>query len=256
VQYARFTKQTLFLLLVFSIFPGVQTPVLAASGDNGICNELIVSGLEWPPIYQRANGSEPERGLGFNLLQAISKTLDIPYSIQTEKPFAREIHHLKAGRTDLSLGLFPAASRLPFFYFTVPYYNEYLYAYTRTDRNLDIRSFEDLDDLVGIVIRGSRHGTALNHYLESHDNVININSIDQAVRMILSGRADFLINSAASMSTHLAKKEYENKMSQSPISLGRHQWSMALSKKSPCRHIVNDINNIILDRLAKQKASD
>jgi len=233
----------------------VQTPVLASSGDNGICNELIVSGLEWPPIYQRANGSEPERGIGFNLLQVISKRLDIPYTIQSQKPFARELHLLKAGRTDLSLGLYPAASRLPFFYFTIPYYNEDLYAYTQTDKNLDIRSFEDLDDLVGLVIRGSRHEKTLNNYLKNHDNVIDINTIDQAVRMILSGRADFLINSVASMSKHLAKSEYENKMSQSPISLGQHQWSMALSKKSQCRHIINDINDIILDRLAKQKTS-
>jgi len=222
-----------------------------AATDSRDCDHITVSGYEWNPIYQHANKDKPERGIGLELLKEISTQLNINYTIKPAKPFTREIHQLKTGETDLMMALYPIASRLPFFDFTIPYYDEPLYVYSRAGRKLNIKSLGDLDDLLGVITRGASYGNLLDHYLETHDKIIILRSGRQAIQMLLSDRADFHISSPITIQVYLINNDARKDIAQSDISFGRQHVAMALSKKSPCRHLVKSINDIIVKRLSK-----
>jgi polar amino acid transport system substrate-binding protein len=206
-------------------------------------------------MFYPAAQTKPASGLGVNLLKAISARLQIPFELQTGAPFPRQLQHLKEGRLDIMLALYPVTERMAFYDFTVPYYREPLHVFSRAEDQRGINSLEDLKGLTALVYRGASYGKELDKYFATQVDIVRVNQTKQRVRMLLEHRADYFINTPIGAKKTILFDNNRDKirMSQNPISWA--DISMAFSRVSPCRHLIPAVNRIISDWLANQQGT-
>ncbi|WP_167000711.1 substrate-binding periplasmic protein [Pseudomaricurvus alkylphenolicus] len=218
---------------------------LTAASPEQRCTRLKISAASWPPVFQPATDNRPASGVGWKLLQQIQRSLAVDVELLRAEPFARELHLLRSGQRDALISLYPIGSRRSAFDYTLPYFTEPLYVYTREHDQLRIATLSDLDGLTGSRIRGSSLGQRLDDYFARHQSLIPINHNRQYVTLLLAGRTDFFINSPTTSMELIAEQQATHLIRRSRNAIAWAEVAMAFSLRSPCRRLIPDINRLI-----------
>ncbi len=169
--------------------------LLVGNSSAETCKVLRSGSYSWNPVYLPATDQKAQSRLGYELLKAISTSLNIPYEIQPKAPFSKELIQLMTGQLDIVMGLYPTDKRRQMYHFSLPYYQEPLHVFTPRDKNLQINSLANMEGLVGVMIRGASYGQTLDEYFATQAEVVRVTLNKRQVSMIKEGRADYLINS-------------------------------------------------------------
>jgi ABC-type amino acid transport substrate-binding protein len=214
--------------------------------EKADCKELTVGGGQWS--YNYPNNASISAYTGMNLLHEFSKTTGIPHKINPDTPFARQTNELKSGYLDAIFGLYAIPERLELFDFSDEYYREPLYIYTKTSEAKPPQSLDDLHDRLGIVIRGASYGPLIDRFFsEETKRPIIVNKHSLRLTMLIGNRGDYLIGSELGQNKPLIESGL---ITRSHLPVGWVGVTVGFSKKSPCRHWIPELNELIKNRIA------
>ncbi len=160
------------------------------------CKLLIASGNPQYPPYLWQDPADETRLIGANadLLQLLSKELNLPISMRYVGPWARVQEETRAGRVDLIAGAFWTAARTDYMdYFYPPFHDTRSVVWVRQGSKLNYTRWRDLAGLQGVTVINNSFGEAFDSYARTSLKISQVASLEQAIKMLQLARADYLV---------------------------------------------------------------
>jgi polar amino acid transport system substrate-binding protein len=223
------TRLTLLLL-------GSLLASTATAQTHRACTQLIASGNpEYPPFLWVAPDDEKTlQGANAELMQLLSREIGIPIVMRNAGPWARVQEAAKAGRVDLIAGAFyTLPRRLYMSYIQTPFYQTRSAVWTRENKAPAYGKWADLVGRNGITVVNNSFGEEFDRFAEQRLTMQTVGSVENAMRMLSMGRADYLIYEEAPGQAYANKLGIRNiRVASTPVS--REPLYLTLTHQSPC----------------------
>lgn len=199
------------------------------------CRVLYASGnAEYPPYLWHLQ-SQPNHleGALAQLLQDLSFDLKIPIKAVYAGPWGRVQEEASAGRLDLVAGVFFTRQRSR--------YLDYIYpamAHTQTrvwmhGDSPSPSSWSDLKPWRGITVTNNSFGEQFDRFANAHLHISEVASLEQAIRMLVAKRADYLVYEYQPAKTHIERLGLMDLRPQ-PLEIAQENLYLGFSKASAC----------------------
>lgn len=212
------------------------TAAAAHAQSPRTCNQLIASGNpEYPPfLWVNPDDEKALNGANAELMQLLSREIGIPIVVRNAGPWARVQEAAKAGRVDLIAGAFyTLPRRLYMSYFPQPFYQTRSVVWSREGKALNYSKWQDLVGLNGITVVNNSFGEDFDRFAEQRLTMQTVGSVENALRMLSMGRADYLIYEEAPGQAYAARLGIRNiRVATTPVS--REPLYLTLTHQSPC----------------------
>ena len=106
-------------------------------------------------------------------------------------PWARVLEYIKNGELDAVAPILYNAERARFITYSLPFGTHDTKVLVRREHSFNFKKCEDLIGYKGVIVRGRSEGVAFDKFSAEHLKLQRVNSLDQIIKMILSGRADY-----------------------------------------------------------------
>jgi polar amino acid transport system substrate-binding protein len=208
---------------------------LAHPGSEA-CARLVATGNpEYPPFLWR-DPEDENRLIGANadLMQLLSKELNLPIEVRYAGPWARVQEEAKLGRIDLIAGAFLALPRLDYMDYVYPAFKETrTVIWTRSDARLNYRKWSDLVGLQGVTVINNSFGEEFDRYARDSLKIASVPSLEQALRMLERSRSNYLIYEEDPGLAYAAKMNIGGLKTITPA-ISNENLYLTVSHKSAC----------------------
>lgn len=173
---------------------GLLAPTTSAAAE--VCKQLIVTGNpEYPPYLWRDPADESRLiGANADLMQLVAKELGVGIEMRYGGPWARVQEEVRAGRADMIAGAFFTLPRLDYMdYFYPAFRDTRSVIWTRESHRIKYAKWADLKGLLGVTVINNSFGEEFDRYARESLKITTVASLEQALRMLQSARADYLI---------------------------------------------------------------
>lgn len=215
------------------------------------CNQLIASGNpEYVPFLWR-DPVDDSRLVGANLelLQWLGKEIGIPIELRYVGPWARVQEEVRHGKVDMIAGAFYTQARLEYMdYFYPAFQAARTVVWTRSQGSFSFREWKDLKGKKGLVVINNSVGEEFDRYTKNELDVHAVPTLDQALRMLQLGRADYLVyeeNPALAVAARAGIAGLKS----SATAISNENLYLTLSHKSACN--TGEVRGRISKALAK-----
>jgi polar amino acid transport system substrate-binding protein len=201
------------------------------------CNQLTASGNpEYPPYLWRDPDDE-NRLIGANaeLMQWLAKEISVPIEVQYSGPWGRVQEETRLGHLDLIAGAFFTLPRTEYMdYFHPAFHETRSVIWTRGDNQaLKFRRWPDLVGRQGVTVINNSFGEEFDRYAKDKLRMNQVASLEQAIQIVQSGRADYLVYEDFPGQAFLARRNIADvKMLPEPVA--RENLYLTLSHRSAC----------------------
>lgn len=207
------------------------------------CTNVRLSGPPiWPPYVNGEEKSKDRTGLAINLAEEIFSDLGISHEIDDAKPWARVISELEQGKIDIIFALLSSPERQEKFLFTESWLNDYYGVITYKGKEFEYESVEDLKSRRGVVYHGINLPEPLNQAQTEDYDLIELPEIPSLYKMLKLGRADYIIAAPLTFKKLLPEGYTWSEFSVLKPSVVHIPLFMAMSRKSPCTEILDQLN--------------
>ncbi|WP_063336819.1 MULTISPECIES: substrate-binding periplasmic protein [unclassified Marinomonas] len=176
------------------VMVGFHTLSEAAPGDR--CDYLTATGnSEYPPFLWRKN-LETNQLLGTNslIINEISQRLGKKIELKHTGPWSRAQREVKSGRIDLMAGVFYTQPRSQYMDYIEPAFLEtQSVVWTNASAPFDYQNQHSLEGKLGATVINNSFGQAFDSYAAEHLNIATVASIEQAFKMLLGKRVDYVL---------------------------------------------------------------
>lgn len=215
------------------------------------CAQLVASGNpEYPPFLWR-DPQDDNRLLGANaeLMQWLGREIGIPIEVRYVGSWARVQEEVRHGRVDVIAGAFLTAPRLEYMdYFYPAFQAARSMVWMRTDQSFSYKSWKDLKGRQGLTVINNSFGEEFDRFAKTELSIHTVPTLDQALRMLKAGRADYLIyeeNPALAFATKLGITG----LSVANVPISNENLYVTLSHQSACN--TSEIRGRIAKAMAK-----
>lgn len=223
----------LFAMLAVASFTfGLAAPAMAEE----VCKQLIASGNPQYPPYLWRDVEDENRLVGANadLMQLLSKELNIPIEVRYVGPWARVQEETRAGHVDLIAGAFWTLPRTEYMDYFHPSFRETRsVVWVRDSKSLNYRRWSDLTGLQGVTVINNSFGEDFDKYAKANLKMSQVASIEQAFQMLQRSRADYLVYEDTPGQAYLAKMNIADVKPLTPA-VANENLFLTLSHKSAC----------------------
>jgi len=188
LQCLRFCRPALFALPALLLCQ----PAAAAAG----CTQLVASGNpEYPPyLWVDPNDGKRLIGAAADMMQLLSREVGIPISVSYAGPWARVQKSVRNGRVDLIAGAFFTQPRRQYMsYVQTPMTITRTAIWMRDSKPLNYSRWLDLVGYRGVTVVNNSFGEEFDRFAEQSLSIETVGSVENALRMLSLGRADYLI---------------------------------------------------------------
>ncbi|SFK66735.1 transporter substrate-binding domain-containing protein [Methylophaga sulfidovorans] len=270
------TKRTMFITLFFLLFNVLvtlfsstamanneavktqyQTPILLTQEESDwIKTHPVVTvggGTEWPP-YDFVDSKGQYQGIARDYLNIISSLTGLKFKYEETGSWRDHLKQFVAGEIDLLPAVFMTQEKSSYMTFSSPYHEVIEYFFIRSDIKLDNKN--SLDNLrVALPREDSRISTIKRYFPEL--NIIKTDTAEQAIQLVLSGKADLLYDYYAVLSYQLERQGITNiEPLQSTRYLGSENLYMATQKSEPVLSSIIDKGLLALSAIQKRSIDD
>lgn len=214
----------------------VLTACAAGAVHAQACTRLVATGNpEYPPYLWR----EPGEGTGLigasaDLMQLLSKELGLPIEVRYVGTWARVQEEARLGRIDLIAGAFFTLPRLEYMDYVHPAFHvTRSLVWARSNAAFTYQRWADLRGKSGLTVINNSFGEEFDRYAKSALAIATVPSLEQALRMVERGRADYLIYEEAPALAYSARLGIQGLKGESPA-VSNESLYLTLSHKSPC----------------------
>ena len=200
------------------------------------CRQLVATGNpEYPPYLWR-DAADPEHlvGASASLMQLLAKEIGVPIEVRYAGSWARVQEEARLGRIDLIAGAFFTSERLDYMDYVYPAFRETRsVVWTREAAPLKYQQWSDLRNLAGVTVINNSFGEDFDRYAKASLRINTVPSLEQALKILQLGRADYLIYEEDPALAYIAKLGLAGLEAQAaPVS--NERLYLTLSHRSPC----------------------
>ncbi len=208
----------------------------AGSTPGEACGKLVASGNpEYPPYLWRDPDDDAHLiGANAELMQWLAKEVGVPIEVQYIGPWGRVQEEVRVGHVDLIAGAFFTLPRTEYMDYFHPAFQETRSAvWTRQARALKYGRWSDLVGLQGVTVINNSFGEEFDRYAKDKLKLNQVASLDQAIQIVQTGRADYLVYEDSPGQAFLARRNIADvKMLATPVA--HENLYLTLSHKSAC----------------------
>lgn len=222
------------LLSILCLALSILAPSASTAAEP--CKHLIVTGNpEYPPYLWR-DPSDETRLIGANadLMQLVAKELGITIEMRYGGPWGRVQEEVRAGRADMIAGAFFTLPRLEYMdYFYPPFRDTRSVIWTREAQRIKYSKWADLRGLQGVTVINNSFGEDFDRFARESLKITTVSSLEQALKILQSARADYLIYEEDPGLAYAAKLGISGLRTVSP-SISNESLYFTMSHKSAC----------------------
>lgn len=222
--------------LLFLFFMASFYPQLGAAQTHR-CDTLTATGnSEYPPFLWRKN-LETNQLLGTNsmILNEIGKRLGKAISLQHTGPWARAQREVKSGRIDLMAGVFYTQARSRYMDYISPAFLEtQSVVWTNKLAPFDYQDKHSLKGKLGATVINNSFGQSFDAFALKHLNVTTVASIEQAFKMLLGKRVDYVLYEELPGEAYIQQIWQDVPFQVQRPAVSGEGLYLAMSQNSPC----------------------
>ena len=222
----------LFGLVLWSALAQAEPESVASS-----CDRLVATGNpDYPPYLWRSPQHENALvGANQLLLEEVGQRLGIPIQVVYTGSWSRAQEEVRAGRVDLIAGAFLTNSRLEYMDYIHPaFYTTRSLVWTRQDQSLAYQDWADLGQWQGISLINNSLGQDFDNYARDHLSIDSVATLDQAMRMLVQGRVDYLLYEEFPAAAYAERLGFAGDLRSLEPPISQEQLFLTLSHRSPC----------------------
>jgi len=200
------------------------------------CTQMVASGNpDYPPFLWR-HPQDENKLLGANaeLMQWLAREIGIPIDVRYVGSWARVQEEVRHGKVDLIAGAFFTVPRLEYMdYFYPAFQAARTVIWTRTGHSFPFQQWSDLKGKQGLTVINNSFGEDFDRYAKDELTIQAVPRLDQALRMLSVGRADYVVyeeNPALAFAARLGISG----LKASTTAVSNENLYVTFSHKSPC----------------------
>ena len=227
---------TTFVVHLAPLLAGCMLAASASAQNVRTCNQLVASGNpEYPPyLWVNPEDEKNLQGANAELMQLLSREIGIPIVMRNAGPWARVQEAAKAGRVDLIAGAFyTLPRRLYMSYIQTPFYQTRSMVWVRDNKSFNVAKWADLAGRNGITVVNNSFGEEFDRFAEQYLTMQTVGSVENAMRMLSMGRADYLIYEEAPGQAYASRLGMHSIHVTGPA-ISREPLYLTLTHQSPC----------------------
>ncbi|SCK23366.1 ABC transporter substrate-binding protein [Vogesella sp. LIG4] len=200
------------------------------------CARLVASGNpEYPPyLWVDPNDDKRLIGAAADMMQMLSREVGIPISINYGGPWARVQKSVRDGRIDLIAGAFFTQPRRQYMsYIQTPLTITRTAIWMRDSKPFNYTRWLDLVGYRGVTVVNNSFGEEFDRFAEHSLNIETVGSVENALRMLSMGRADYLIYEDAPAQAYANRLGLQNLKTASGT-ITREPLYLTLGHQSSC----------------------
>lgn len=228
-------KAVLRRLLLSWVLLGAAT-AQAESVATG-CDRLVATGNpDYPPYLWRSQ-QQANALVGANqlLLEEVGKRLGVSIEVVYSGSWSRAQEEVRAGRVDLIAGAFLTSQRLDYMDYIHPaFYTTRSMVWARRDQSLNYQDWADLKQWQGISLISNSFGQQFDSYARDQLNIDSVATLDQAMRMLVQGRVDYLLYEEFPAAAYAERLGFSAQLRSLEPPVSQEQLFLTLSHRSSC----------------------
>lgn len=235
MKNCRYSLLRVLSRMCLLFFPGLLflTPLAQASDA---CKNLVVTGNpEYPPFLWR-DPDDDSRLIGANadLMQLLAKEIGVTVEVKYVGPWGRVQEEARLGRVDLLAGAFFTVSRLEYMDYFYPSLKETRSViWTRSNVDLHYKKWADLGGRQGVTVINNSFGEEFDRYARESLKIASVASLEQALKMLSMGRADYLVYEEDPGLAYVAKLNLSGLKTLMPA-IANENLYLTMAHKSAC----------------------
>lgn len=226
----------LALKICLQICMGVALVAALPARANEPCKNLVVTGNpEYPPFLWRDPADENRLiGASADLMQLLAKEIGVTVEVRYAGSWARVQEEAKLGHVDLIAGAFFTLPRLEYMDYFYPSFKEVkTVIWVRANQSFRYAKWSDLAGKSGLTVINNSFGEEFDRYAKNSLKIATVPSLEQALKMLGLGRADYLIYEQDPGAAYVAKFNVNGLKVLMPAIANEHLY-LTMSHKSAC----------------------
>ncbi len=209
---------------------------LPARADARDCRKIVVSGNPDYPPYLWPDPADPSQLIGANaeFVKMVGQEIGVKMQVRHEGPWGRVQEEARRGNIDMIAGAFYTPARETYMDYLRPaFQGTHTRIWTRDSFPRKIRSWQELFGLDGVTVINNSFGPEFDHFARKNLNLQEIPTLSQSLRLLVLGRADYLVYEDFPVAAFLARNNVTGIMAQ-PVKISEEDLFITLSRNSPC----------------------
>jgi polar amino acid transport system substrate-binding protein len=222
--------------LLLAAFGGALAQSPAPTQAPTACSRLIASGNPQYPPYLWRNPADAEQLIGANqeLMQWLGKEIGLPIEVRYVGPWSRVQEEARAGRIDLIAGAFFTLPRTEYMDYVYPPFRETRsVVLVREAKPFNFLRREDLIGRAGLTVVNNSFGEEFDRFMRERLKMDRVASLEQALRMMEIGRADFLLYEDSPATAYIASLGIKGLKELAPP-VAQERLYLTISHQSAC----------------------
>ncbi len=203
------------------------------------CQKLVATGNpEYSPYLWR-DPLDVNRLMGANadLMQLLASEIAIPIEVKYVGPWSRVQELARTGRVDLVAGAFITTARQGYMdYFQPAFRGTRTVIWTPPQAAFPYKEWPDLKGKSGLTVVNNSFGEDFDAYAKKALRIDTVASLEQALKMVVLGRADYLIYEE-DPGLALAAKLNITSLVTAPVAITTEDLYLTMSHQSPCNTV-------------------
>lgn len=176
---------------------------------------------------------------------------DVRFEFGNAQPWVRTELQLSEGQLDLIAGAYFNAKRDREFLYSAPFHSEKIHLFVTPEHLFDYTRMEELVGLVGIRPAGGSYGERFDRFAAEHLDLQEVFDSATMLRMLLNGRADYLILAKMNGLQFIKKYGLQREVLMLPQPVVENGVHFLFNRNSPCAGLRNALNRFIAQRLVR-----
>jgi polar amino acid transport system substrate-binding protein len=221
----RFLGLSMFVALAF-------TSTAAFAADD--CAKITATGHPEYPVIAYKEG-DAIVGVAPTLVEAIAKQLNVPLESKSMGSWADAQGAARDGKADMIFGIYYNDERAKYLDYVQPAFMfDDVAIFVAKGKAFAFKSQDDLIGKKGVTSEGESYGNEFDAFIKDKLDVARTNDIAEAFKVLLSGKADYLVAGYYPGLAEAAKAGVKDEVEVLDQALLTAEMFVAFSKKSPC----------------------
>jgi polar amino acid transport system substrate-binding protein len=222
----------------------VSTTAVAAQD----CAKITATGHPEYPVLAFKDG-EAIVGAAPMLVEAIAKGLNVPLESKAMGSWADAQAAARDGKADMIFGIYYNDERAQYLDYVQPAFMfDDVAVFVAKGKAFPFTGQDDLIGKKGVTSEGESYGNAFDAFMKDKLDVARTNGIDEAFKVLLDGKADYLIAGYHPGLAEAVRAGVDDQIEILDQALLTAEMFVAFSKKSPCASLAGKFGQAITER--------
>ena len=201
------------------------------------CTKITATGHPAYPVIAFKDGDNIA-GAAAELVATIAKTLKVPLESKYMGTWEEAQAAARDGKADLIFGIYYNDERAEYLDYVQPaFMYDDVAVFVLKGKEFPFTDKNDLAGKKGVTNKGESYGNEFDAFMKDKLDVTRVDGISEAFKILVEGKADYLIAGYYPGLAEAAKDELKDKVVPLDQALLSAEMFVAFSKKSPCRSL-------------------